>query len=63
MYKYFETVRSEISSWKSKALCSEKISSVTKSDRRVSKLVYDNAKVNVKYNGDVLKQNKVINNH
>ena len=42
---------------------SEKISSVTISDGRVSKLVYDNARIKVKFNEDLLKQNKVTYNH
>ena len=42
---------------------SEKISSVTTSDGRVSKLVYDNARIKVKFNGDLLKQNKATYNH
>ena len=33
---------------------SEKISSVTASDGRVSKLIYDNARIKVKFNGDLL---------
>ena len=52
----------EISSWESKGLSSEKISSVTTSDGRVSKLVYDNARIKVKCNGDLLNQNKVTYN-
>ena len=63
MYKYFEQVGDEISSWESKGLFSKKISSVTTSDGRVSKLVYDNARIKVKFNGDLLKQNKVTCNH
>ena len=63
MYKYFERVGNEISSWESKGLFSEKISSVTTSDGQVSKLVYDNARIKVKFNGDLLKQNKVTYNH
>ena len=59
MYKYFERVDSEISSWESKGLSSEKISSVTTSDGWVSKLTYDNARIKAKFNGDLLKQNKV----
>ena len=42
---------------------SEKISSVTTSDGRVTKLVYDNARIKVKFNGDLLKQNKATYNH
>ena len=49
----------EISSWKSRGLFSKKNSSVTSSDGRVSKLVYDNAR----RSGDLLKQNKATNNH
>ena len=63
MYKYFERVGDEISSWESKELFSEKISSVATSDVRVSKLVYDNARTKIKFNGDISKQNKVIYNH
>ena len=56
MYKYFERVGDEISSWESKGLLSEKISSVNTSDGRVSKLVYDNGRIRIKFNGDLLKQ-------
>ena len=63
MSKYFGRVGSEISSWESKGLSSEKISSVTTSDGRVSKLVHDNARIKVKFNEDFLKQNKVTYNH
>ena len=54
---------SEISSWKSKGLSNEKISSVTTSDDRVSKLVYHNARIRVKFNEDLSKKNKLIYNH
>ena len=63
MYKYFKRVGDEISSWESKGLFSEKISSVNTSDRRVSKLVYDNGRIRIKFSGDLLKQNKVTYNH
>ena len=63
VYKYFERLGNEISSWESKGLSSEKISSVTTSDGRVSKLVYDNVRLKVKFNGDLLKLNKVTYNH
>ena len=59
MYKYIERLGDQISSWESKVLLSEKISSVTTPDGRVSKLVYDNARIKLKFNGDLLKQNKV----
>ena len=42
---------------------SEKISSVTTSDGRVSKLVHDNARIKVEHNGHFLKQNKFTHNH
>ena len=60
---YFEKVGDEISSRESKGFFSEKTSSVTTSNGRVSKLVYDNARKKVKFNGDLLKQNKVTYNH
>ena len=41
----------------------KEISSVTTSDGQVSKLVYDNARIKVKFNGDLLKQNKIKYNH
>ena len=63
MCKYFERVGDEISSWKSKGLSNEKISYVTASDGRVSKLVYDNVRMKAKFKGDLLKQNKVPYNH
>ena len=46
-----------------KGLSNEKISSVTISDGRVSKLVHDNTRIKVKFNGDLLKLNKVTHNH
>ena len=63
MYRYFERVGKEICSWESKGLFSEKISSATTSDGRVPKLVYDDARIKVKFDGDLLKQNKVTYNH
>ena len=60
VYMYFERVGDEISSWESKGLFSGKIRPVTTSE---SKLVYDNARIKVKFNGDLLKQNKVTCNH
>ena len=63
LYKYFERVGSEISSWKSKGLSNEKFSSVTTSDGQVSKLIDDNSKIKVKFNGDLLKLNQVTYTH
>ena len=42
---------------------SEKISFVTTFDGRVSKLVYDNARKKVKFDGDLFKQKKITYNH
>ena len=44
-------------------MSSEKISSVTISDDRVSQLIYDNVRIKVKFNGEFLKLNKVTYNH
>ena len=63
VYKYFERVGSKISLWKSKRLSNQKYSSITTSDGRVSKVVYDNARIEVKLNGDLLKLNKVTCHH
>ena len=63
MYKYFERVGKEICSWESTGLFSEKISSAITSDGRVPKLVFDDARIKVKFDGDLLKQNKVTYNH
>ena len=54
MYKYFEGEGNEISSWKKKD-CLMKDCFVTTSDGRVSKPVYDDARIKVKFNGDLLK--------
>ena len=40
-----------------------KINSVTTSDGRVSQLVYDNARIEVRFIGNLLKQDKVTYNH
>ena len=53
----------EVSSWVSKGSSNEKNSSVSNSNSTVSKIVYDNARIKVKFNGNLLKQNKVTYNH
>ena len=63
MYKHFERVANEISSWKSKGLFTEKNSSTTTSEGRVSKVVYDNGRIRVKFNEDLLKEKKIKYNH
>ena len=63
MFKYFERVGFEITSWESRGLLHEKISSVGNSNGAVPKIVYDNAGIKVKFNGNLLKQDKVTYNH
>ena len=64
MYKYFKIVDSKITSWESKGLSNEKISSVTKSSHiQPQSLVHDNARVKPIFSGDFLKQDKVTYNH
>ena len=58
VYKYFDEVGFEIASWKSKGLFNEKINSVSNSNGAVPKIVHDNARIKVKFNGNLLKQNK-----
>ena len=55
----------DISSWESKGLSNEKISSTTttSSNKFATNLIYNNARIKVKFNGDFLKQNKVTYNH
>ena len=61
VYKYFETSSvngiGTVSSWKSKGLYDEKISSVT--GLTYPKLEYDNAMIKVKFRASILKQDKV----
>ena len=65
VYKYFERVDNKISSWESKGLSNEKISSTTTTYniKFATSLIHDNARIKVKFNGDFLKQDKVTYNH
>ena len=65
MHKYFELVNDKISSWKSKGLSNEKISSITTTfnNKFATNLIYHNARLRVKFNGDFLWQDKAIYNH
>ena len=63
MFKYFERVGFEIASWESAGLLNEKISSVGNSNGAVPKIVYDYAGKKVKFNGNLLKQDKITYNH
>ena len=53
----------EVSSWISKGLYNKKISFVSKSNGTVPKIVCDNARIKVKFNENLLKQNKVTYTH
>ena len=66
MNRYFKTFTENnfifISSWESKGLSNEKISSTKTSNYdQPPKLVSDNARI--KFSGDLLKQNKITYNH
>ena len=68
MYKYFKTSVKKsttyISSWESKGLSNEKISSITTSYyNQAPSLAYDNVKIKLKFVGDLLKQDKITYNH
>ena len=61
MYQYFKIESNEISSCESKDLSNEKISSTTcnNNNKFATSLLYHNARLKVKFNGDFLKQDKV----
>ena len=68
MYKYFKTsVKSSttyVSSWKSKGLSNEKISSITTpSYNQAPSLGYNNVRIKLKFARDLLKQDKFTYNH
>ena len=64
VYKYFEKTGDKVSSWKSKGLSNEKIiSTATSTDKSATKTIYDNARMKVRFNGDLLRQNQVTYNH
>ena len=61
---YFEKTGDKFSSWKSKGLSDEKIiSTTTSTDKSATKTIYDNARIKVRFNGDLLRQNQVVYNH
>ena len=68
MYKYFQTFIegsfTYISSWESKGLSNEKISStITFNYNQALESVYGNARIKLSFNTDLLKQDKVTYNH
>ena len=65
VYKYFKRVSNDFSSWESKGLSNEKVSftTTTSNNKFATNLIYDNARIEVKFNGYFLKQDKVTYNH
>ena len=64
VYKYFEKTGDKVSSWKSKGLSDEKIIlTATSTDKSATKTIYNNARIKVRFNGDLLRQNQVTYNH
>ena len=64
VYKYFGKTGDKVSSWKPKGLSDEKIILITTStNKSATKTVYDNARIKVKFSGDLLRQNQVTYNH
>ena len=68
MYKYFRTSvkgsSTYVSSWESKGLSNEKISSITTSNyNQAPSLAYDNVRIKLKFVGAILKQDKITYNH
>ena len=65
MYGYFKIISNEISSWKSKRLSNEKISSITTSSFNCSPTsVRHNARIKLKFDGDFFYQdNNATYNH
>ena len=67
MYSYFKTfvegISTYISSWESKGLSNEKISSINTSNyNQAPKLVYNNARTKLNFSTDLLKQDKATFN-
>ena len=64
MHKYFEKTGDKVSSWKLKGLSDEKIiSTTTSTDKSATKTIYDNARIKVRFDGDLLRQNQVTYDH
>ena len=68
MYKYFKTFIENnftfISSWESNGLSNEKIHSTkTPNYDQSSRIVYDNARIQLNFSGDLLKQDKITYSH
>ena len=60
VFKYFEKTGDKISSWESIGLSDEKIIlTVTSTDKSATKTIYDNIRIKVRFNGDLLRENQV----
>ena len=60
VYKYFEKTGDKVSPWKSNRLSDEKIiSTTTSTDKSATKTIYHNARIKVRFNGDLLRQDQV----
>ena len=61
VHKYFERVGNDISSWESKRYSNEKIrfTTITSNNKFATNLIYLNARLEVEFNGNFLKQDKV----
>ena len=62
-YKYFEVTNFEINSWESRGLSNEKISPVSNPYGANSRIIYNNARVRVKFSVNLLKQNETTYSH
>ena len=62
VYKYFRVESNKISSWESKGLSNEKVSTATSNNNNIfaTSLIYLNARLKVKFNGDFLKQDTIM---
>ena len=63
VYKYFRVESNKISSWESKGLSNEKVSIATFNNNNnifATSLIYLNARLKVKFNGNFLKQDTIM---
>ena len=63
VYKYFRVESNNISSWESKGLSNEKVSIATFNNNNnifATSLIYLNARLKVKFNGNFLKQDTIM---
>ena len=64
VYKYIGKTEDKVTSWKSRGFYDEKIiHTVASTDKSTTKTIYDNARIKVRFNGDLLRQNQATYNH